>query len=236
MNPKTLVHNNFSYTLLPKVQVSSKIAAKVRNQEQYDTLVDLNCEIIYYPLNDVIPSRLIDRSYLSNREEDKGIELTKLVSSYSSNTLLDIDIDQYLNVNNNIDIDFYRKQQASTIYLSPELSDNEIKEILENCKAIYGVTNYKLGVVVYGSRELMISRNSVLNIEENEIFNLKNSTTTYSYYKSDGLYYVIDKPNFHYKDIQNTLIKYGITRRLDFYFEDKNQVTNIFNSYQTSND
>ena len=137
-------------------------------------------------------------------------------------------------MSNSIDTGFLNKYNTQRITLSPEFSDENIKDILK------GTNSNNLELIIYGNFEIFITKYCIL--KKNNKCNLC---------KSDNRYYLVDRKNEKYQIIKDGLcnnillssrkinlidkLNYykniGINNfRLQFYNEDYNQVKKILKS------
>ncbi len=240
---KQIIVNNYSNN---KVSFSNNnsINCFVKTEEQLQACIDSNVDNIYVEedlynkykdkYNNLILylSRIIKNHKKYNNEKLLVRELGSLC--YSDNN--QIVTDYTLNVTNSYSIDFLNKHNVQRITLSPELSDENIKNILKN------TNNNTLELIVYGNFEIFITKYCIL--KKNNKCNLC---------KSDNKYYLIDRKNERYQIIRDELcnnilissrklnlidnLNYyknlGINHfRLQFYDENYNEVKKILKSIE----
>lgn len=196
------------------------ISACISNEKQYDVLKRMGVDKIYYKEN------IIKKEFF-NKKDNFIIanKLCKLVSNIS-----DIDkkgekvsIDWTFNTFNSYTLEYLSKYKDNidTVYLSPEMSFEEIEKI--------NSTQLSLGVVVYGKILLMYTEmnlfetDNLIKNENKDLFEIKinknNNTEIYT-----------DKPLNIITKI-DMLGDYGVSEvRLDFTFETDKEIENIIKS------
>lgn len=241
---KEVIINNIFTIKKDEVEKNPIITALVRNKEQLDICLQEKVDIIYvtdYKLykeysnidNIYFRTSRVMNNYKDYNNERLLIGETGSIYKYKNNN--EIVTDYYLNVTNSYNVDYFRKQNVSGITLSIENDIDTIKNIVSKAG------NKNLEVIVYGRLEAMIMKYCPLKMLVNSDkvpCNICRNGKKYELKDRNGEVYPLIQENelthiFYYKNLDITdniprLLNIGINRyRLEFFDEDKNQVSNV---------
>ena len=216
--PDKLIYNEYDKVVDNKEYVLSVL---VQNEEQEKACIEMGITKIYYSGKDVAKqknlSRLKDYTNLAYNFYDI-LKNEKSDNKYS--------INWNFNIFNNYSLDFYSKfKNVDTIFLSPELSYKQIRHITTK--------SAKKGLVIYGHLKTMYIEHPIINKEYMEIQG--EFYDRYRLIKNDfnNVEVFLHKP-------MNLIPKLDLVEslgfdelRLDFVFENYDEVKNIIKSVKT---
>ena len=175
-----------------------KINILVRNEEQLLACIENEVDTIYTSdkelynkykekTNIFYKTKRVSKDFINIK--NGNILATELgsINKYSKNNT--INTDYTLNVVNTKTIELLNKLNVNTICLSPELSYEQVKDIMKN--------KYNVELFVYGKIELMIMKYCPLKINLNNCSVCKNNKNKY---------YLSDKDNNKYRILNNSCI------------------------------
>jgi len=226
---------------LNKIDNNYKINVQVRNEEQLITCVDNDIDTIYTSDKELYNKykEVTNIFYKTKRVSNDFINIkngnilaTELgsVNKYSKNNI--VNTDYTLNIVNTKSIELLNKLNINTICLSPELSYNQVKDIMKN--------KYNVELFIYGKVELMIMKYCPLKINLNNCSVCKDNKSKYYLSDKDNNKYRILNNNcitsiMHYKntDLIDDINKYKelniYNYRIDLLDETKEEVEKIIN-------
>ena len=195
----------------------TEITASVATEEQYDACKKFGIEKVY-----IRDENIVNESRLKSEKEDKILvrnfgDLTKISKEGAS-------LDWNMNVINSYAIDYFGKfENLETLYLSPEISESEIRYLAES--------RLKLGYVVYGKLEVMTIEKSlfkdgveIIENENGDRFRVKTENGRSRLYLTESLNLI---PRL------DELSDLGISEaRLDFYFETEDEIKKVVESVE----
>jgi len=226
---------------LKEIDNNYKINVQVRNEEQLITCVDNDIDTIYTSDKELYNKykEVTNIFYKTKRVSNDFINIkngnilaTELgsVNKYSKNNI--VNTDYTLNIVNTKSIELLNKLNINTICLSPELSYNQVKDIMKN--------KYNVELFIYGKVELMIMKYCPLKINLNNCSVCKDNKSKYYLSDKDNNKYRILNNNcitsiMHYKntDLIDDINKYKelniYNYRIDLLDETKEEVEKIIN-------
>lgn len=219
-----------------KTTNSININALVTNENQLKFLLDKVNKIYTDDYNLYLKYKNQNVYFKTNRTptnlqelSNENLLLTELgaVNKYSKNN--NCISDYFLNIVNSYSVNFLENKGIKTITLSPELSMNQILEIVK-------YTN-NVEIIIYGTLELMVMNHCIISMNDKcpnckqDKYYLKN--------KQNELFPIITKNCkthiMHHKKIDlldnlSELKEMGVTNfRLELFDENENQILNILN-------
>ena len=240
-NRKIMINPVRDKTILKETDNNYKINIQVRTEEQLLTCIDNDVDTIYTSDKELYNKykELTNIFYKTKRVSNDFINIkngnilaTELgsINKYSKNNI--VNTDYTLNVVNTKSIELLNKLNINTICLSPELSYNQVKDIMKN--------KYNVELLVYGKVELMIMKYCPLKINLNNCSVCKDNKNKYYLSDKDNNRYRILNNNcitsiMHYKntDLINDINKYKelniYNYRIDLLDETKEEVEKIIN-------
>ena len=197
-NRKILINPVRDIVKIKEIDKKYRISVFVRNEEQLITCIENNIDTIYTTDKELYNKYKEQTNifYKMPRVVNKFLNIkngnilaTELgsISKYSKNNT--INVDYTLNVVNSKSIELLNKLKVNTICLSPELSYEQVKDIMNN--------NYNVEILVYGKIELMIMKYCPLKINLNNCSICRNNKNKY---------YLVDKTNNKYRILHNNCI------------------------------
>ncbi|NLK62527.1 MAG: U32 family peptidase [Fusobacteria bacterium] len=197
-----------------RTKTNPKLAAMVSNENQYKICEEMGIEKIYY-------REKIVNKYNSNKNRSEYLLVNRI--SELINAKKKVSIDWTFNIINTYSLKYLSKfhENIDTVYLSPEISFNEIENLNSN--------DLNLGIVIYGKMLLMYtelplfeSDTKITNEQEDKfLVNINSNRNTEIY---------LDKPLNIISKI-NYLGSQGIKEiRLDFIDETEDEIKYIIDS------
>lgn len=227
---RTLPNINFQKS--SKENKEATISAFVTNENQFQVVLNKVNNIytdnfnLYQKYKDKIFYKTDRTAYILPEFKDENLLVTNLgdINKYPKNN--NCIGDYFLNITNSQSINFLKEQGIKNITISPETPLETIKEIKDK-------ENFEM--IVYGTLEVMVMNHCV--IKENDKCDCKNNK--YHLQNIQGhLYPIITKNckthilNFekiNHLDKINYLKELGISIRLEFFNETKEEVLDIIN-------
>lgn len=197
-NRKILINPVKDIIKIKEVDNNYKINVFVRNEEQLISCIDNNVDTIYTTDKELynkykeqtniffkIP-RVVNKFLNIKNGNILASELGS-INKYSKNNT--VNTDYTINVVNSKSIELLNKLKVNMICLSPELSYEQVKDIMKN--------KYNVELFVYGKVELMIMKYCPLKINLNNCSVCKDNKNKY---------YLKDKSNNKYRILHNNCI------------------------------
>ena len=208
---------------------SREIHVRVFTEEQLKTCLSLGVHRVYAPKNLYEDYQNDSRVFLDvlrcSFEPSSLLKDRNLVSDYLNHFSFTVVGNYPLNVSNSYTAYYLRKFGLSSLCLSVELTESDIKSFISRFESLFGY--YSFEIFSYGRVENMIIKGNVLNLLEND----------YSYYLVDSkkrkfpVYY--DGRITHILHCTKQHVDYGIGDiRIDFYDESSDEVEKIVKKYQ----
>ncbi len=233
---------------------SLKLAVKVHTIEQLQAIKDLKIDYIYFDnrilfnkAKKMFPQLKIIPSLSRIAKEDTLQEKTYLISQLGDiekNEFANIYSDIYLNITNSLSASVLINKGVQHIGLSPELSKNNLQDLLINVKKQYKVLP-TFEYLVYGRIQTMITKHCMIAKELGFERKHCNSCKHHQYSLMDRMNYqfplltdedcnvtIYNSKAVHLIDELDNLFKMGIdVARLDFSIESPNEVKEITQLY-----
>jgi len=233
---KTLPNYNNNHQI-NKIIDDIKINVFVRNEKQLKTVLnkvnyiytdDYNLYLKYK--NNNVYFRADRTNTTLSDFQNENLLITELGGIYKYPKNNNCISDYFLNIINSYSVDFLETQKIKKITLSPELSLNQIKDIIKY--------NNNVEVIIYGTLELMVMNHCIISMND-ECPNCKQN----SYYlknKQNELFPIITKnckthimhhTKLNLFDNLSELKNIGITNfRLELFDENESQILEILNN------
>jgi len=197
-NRKILINPVSDKVKIKEIDNNYKINVFVRNEEQLITCIDNNVDTIYTTDKELYNKykELTNIFYKMPRVVNKFLNIKNgnilaselgSINKYSKNNT--VNTDYTINVVNTKSIELLNKLKINTICLSPELSYEQVKDIMKN--------KYNVELLVYGKIELMIMKYCPLKINLDNCSVCKNNKNKY---------YLVDKSMNKYRILHNNCI------------------------------
>ncbi len=212
---------------------SNILTAKVMNEEQLKTCLELNFSRIYvnnyelykkYQNNSKVFYKHIRNLFLIDQTNSRN-----LVSEYFLFKQENNNIGNYtLNIENSYTAYYLQKYGLKEFALSVELTEEEIITLLENYQQRFGQILIP-EILVYGKVENMYIKGNILNIDSFSKYQLKDFKNRYFdvYLEANNTVIL----NYEVKNLSKKL-SFPHQKRFDFYDEDAKSIREIVKNYQ----
>ena len=203
LNELRLYKSNFKkcdYTIdVPNFEKTRILTCLVNDIDRYRNL-DKKYDLVYSI--DKIDGAILKLPRVCDSYHD-SFELTLVGDIGAFNKLKSVDTDFSLNVVNSYTVAFLHSLGANKITLSYELTDNQIKDIIDNYHIRYG-KHPNVEVIVSGYEEVMVSKFSLNKYYRNDrLFLVDMFKNKYKVITRDNLMYI-----YNYKKRNNYNVKY----------------------------
>ena len=211
----------------------SGISCSVHSREQLDTCLKLGVDYIFVDHKDLYLEYMENSSiyYMVPRNIFSifdHLEKKNFVSDYADYSNYDVIPNYTLNVTNIYTAYYLQKIGFSSIFLSVELTEEEIGEFLSLYHEKFGDCTFF--VFSYGKVENMIIKGNVLELKEKKDYSLKDVKNREFLTFFDGRCTHVLNHEFFSNSLNK--INYPVIHHLSFYEEDRNQIISIVKNYQ----
>ena len=228
--------------------ITNEISFLVRTESQLKYLLDK--DVLIYVENTSLYNKYKDYKNVfyrasrikPNDQDNIVISNTSGLLSKSNKNIIDI----YMNAVNSLTVNLYHKS-AYKVGLSPELTYDELKDLINNYKKRYG-TNPNLEMLIYGKVELMIMRYCLIKkqLNKNKICNLCHNSNYYLDDRNGHRFMLLKDDNhnmrlYNYQKINNIgdisyLRELGVTNfRIDLLDETLEDIESILKQLKEKN-
>lgn len=239
-NVKAVVEEHFHY------DEKLEITATAWNQEQVKTLLACGVSKIYV-MDKALYRNLKEEQvvYRTNRVKDDGDywDVSRMLLGESGGLSCSGEkyLDYFLNVANHASADYFVKQGIKQICLTPEISDEELKNLLD-----YYPQGNPFEFVVYGRLEVMVLNHCLvsMNVNQEKICESCKGNDVFALQDRNGKKYPLwmdegHRTHIFHCELRNDLAKIktyyqmGIRKfRLDFYDESSTEIRKVVNLVQ----
>lgn len=232
LNQKRInINNNFIEKKIEFSKInecnSGLLTCSVYNEEQLITCLNIFDRIFVRDINLYNKYSNYNNVYYFNKScvFDEEFKMNGLVSD-----LFDFSDGFYgnyeLNVTNIYTAYYLIKMNLKSIFLSVELSRDEIVEFIDLFNKKFG--KYDFEVLVYGRIQNMIIKGNILEIESDDYKYKLNDTKKRSF----PVYYDGDKTHILNYENRELMLYIGCSKRFDFYDESCDYIKNIVNDFK----
>lgn len=130
-------------------------------------------------------------------------------------------VSPYLNVSNSYSVDLLEKLGANIIYLSVELDNNQISQIIKR-------NSSNIGIMIYGKNDLMVTKHCIVSNAKGYSYKKCNECINKKYYIKDEFGNIMNLFPEKNNDCVNRIISYKTINRIDDFKFYKNLNINHF--------